>query len=932
MPLTAAHFLRRFRALIIAAWAIPPVFGLGFLVWVVELFEVDQVAAMFATPPLTIFVVAALVGAERYFVRFVGPIVAHLRDPTDARWREAAAARGRRFPLDFWVFFVVYLLLAPVSVMWSADLAYGFEPALRDWFRIELVSLVVSIIVGLPIFLQTIDLFGEAFAALDIRRPQVPITVKVFLVGALAPLLIDTVLVQYYWTATGFFSVGTFAVWVVLELIAVAGAALAVRSFRQSLAPLRAAIRGNDLATVDVDALRPRSTDELGVLVGGLRGLIDRIQGQNELLARRNQILRAGSGFAEVVGRVREVLAEVASADDVAIALVEGAALRVIAAGDVDLDRRGRLRITGARASAVFDELREPEAPARFVARSDGGLDPDLAALTGGEVALQGALRVEGELVGVAFAIYRRARGELVGRARGIFDELLREAGALIASSRARERQREAEARYEELTRFAPDGLVVLDAELRVIQANEAAQALLGAGLRARPELTSFVLDDDARVAVRAQLKRALGDRDVTFESRVLSAAGVAVAVEIRARGLPGAAPQVIALIRDRSAQVALEEQLRHAQRMEGVGRLAGGVAHDFNNLLTVIMVASSLLEEKLEGARRDEVREIRDTATRAAELTRKLLTFSRRRFATPQVVDVDAAVSDARRLLARLVPSSIELRFDLAAGARARIDRGQLEQILVNLVVNARDALAMAGTIRVETALVRLDSPAGEVPAGDWVVICVRDDGPGIPEPLQRQIFEPYFSTKAPGKGTGLGLAMVYGFAVQAGGHVQLDSRPGVGSAFSIYLPRTLERVDAPAEQAATAAAQLRVRVLLVEDERAVREIIARTLRSIDAEVVATASRGDEAVALVGDPALEFDLVISDVVIPGLGGTEVIRRIRELRPDARALLISGYADVATIEEISRCGLPFLAKPFTPAELLAAVRGALGRG
>ncbi|MCA9659905.1 MAG: response regulator [Myxococcales bacterium] len=931
MPLTAAQFLRRFRALIVAAWAIPPIFGLGFLVLVVELFERGEVAAMFTTLPLPVFCVVALVGAERYFVRFARPIVAHLEDPTDARWRSAAVARGRRFPLDFWLFFVVYLLLAPVAVMWSANLAYGFEPALIDWFRIELVSLVVSIIVGLPIFLRTIDLFGEAFAAIELRRAQVPITTKVFLIGALAPLLIDTVLVQYYWTATGFFSVGTFAVWVLLELIAIGGAVLAVRSFRQSLAPLRAAIRGGDMATVDVDALRPRSTDELGVLVASYRGLIDRIQNQNELLTRRNLLLRAGAGFDEVVSRVREVLAEVAGADDVALALVDGAALRVIAAGERGVDRGGHLVLTGARAEAVFDELREPDAPARFVARSDGGLDSELAALCGCEVALQGALRAEGELIGVAFAIYPRARGELAGRARGIFDELLREAAALLASSMARERHREAEARYQELTRFAPDALVVVDADLRVLQANEAAEALLGARVREAAELTSFVADDDARVAVRAQLKRALDDRDVTFESRLKKAAGGGVAVEIRARRLPGAAPQVIALIRDRSAQVALEEQLRHAQRMEGVGRLAGGVAHDFNNLLTVIMVASSLLEEELEGKQRAQLREIRDTAGRAAELTRKLLTFSRRQFAAPQVVDIDAAVSDAQRLLRRLVPSSIELTFDLQAGARVRIDRGELEQILVNLVVNARDALDDGGAIRVETSLLRIDR-AGDVPPGDWIVIRVRDDGPGIPEALQRQIFEPYFSTKAVGKGTGLGLAMVYGFAVQAGGQVVVDSTVGVGSTFSIYLPRTLERMQATLRPEARAPARLGVRVLLVEDERAVREVVAQILRSVGAEVVAEASRGDEAVALAGDPSLAFDLVISDVIIPGLGGTEVVRRIRERRPDVRALLISGYADVATIEEISRSGLAFLAKPFTPAELVAALADALERG
>ena len=328
--MTPAEFSRRFRLLIAATWAIPPVFGLGFLIFVVDLFDFGQLGQMLLTPPLPIYVVGAQLISDWYFRRFARPIQEYLDDPTPEN-EARALSRAHRFPLHFWVSFLAYLVLAPVAVMWSANLGYGFEPTRVDWFRIELVSLVVSIIVGLPIFLLAIDVFGRAFSRVHWVEPHVRLTHKVFLLGALVPLLIDTMLVQYYWTETGYFSVTTFIVWLVLELLAVAGAVLAVRSFRQALAPLDALIRVEP-EVVDVTTLTPQSTDELGVLASGYKSLLSRFQRKSAILETRNALLRAAreaESNDELVDIVSAAVREACAANDAVVAIRDGDTLRI---------------------------------------------------------------------------------------------------------------------------------------------------------------------------------------------------------------------------------------------------------------------------------------------------------------------------------------------------------------------------------------------------------------------------------------------------------------------------------------------------------------------------------------------------------------------------------------------------------------------------
>ena len=373
------------------------------------------------------------------------------------------------------------------------------------------------------------------------------------------------------------------------------------------------------------------------------------------------------------------------------------------------------------------------------------------------------------------------------------------------------------------------------------------------------------------------------------------------------------------------------EVQLRQLQKMEAVGRLAGGIAHDFNNLLTVIMGRSNLLLHRLaaDHPHRKSLENIEETTQRAALLTRQLLAFSRKQVLTPTVLDVEGVVAGMLEMFQRLIGENIELAFTPGPElGRVRIDRGQAEQVLVNLVVNARDAMPEGGRITIEIAEVALDEgDAGRVaglPAGPYIVLTVSDTGAGMDEHTKARIFEPFFTTKEPGKGTGLGLATVYGIVRQSEGGVTVESQLGVGTSFKIYLPR----VDGVVEEETAAVAPVgrgTETVLLVEDETHVRSLVETVLAEHGYHVL-TAGRPREAVRLAERHAGPIHLLLSDMVMPEMSGSALARQILPLRPEMVVLFMSGYADYPA-EQATGGGL--LQKPFTPDALARAVRGAL---
>ena len=382
------------------------------------------------------------------------------------------------------------------------------------------------------------------------------------------------------------------------------------------------------------------------------------------------------------------------------------------------------------------------------------------------------------------------------------------------------------------------------------------------------------------------------------------------------------------------------EEQLRHAQKMEAVGRLAGGVAHDFNNLLTAIIGYTDLAAERMPadapGTR--EVQEIRKAADRAAALTRQLLAFSRKQFLSPEVLDLTEVVSGLLPMLPRVIGEHIETSATLAGDLRrVKADPSQMEQVLINLVLNARDAMALGGRLTIETANVDLEAAriASErliLDPGSYVMLAVIDTGAGMDAETRARAFDPFFTTKARGKGSGLGLATVYGIVEQSGGAITIDSAPGRGTTVRIYLPATSEQVDTtgatvvpPPALGGTGTETL----LLVEDNDPVRELTAEALRK-RGYTVHEARNAEEAIEWSLSSGIKPRLLLTDVVMPGLSGPNLAARLVQQQPDLRVLYMSGYTEEATaVHGAFLGGIPLLQKPFTPGQLAERVRMAL---
>ncbi len=393
-----------------------------------------------------------------------------------------------------------------------------------------------------------------------------------------------------------------------------------------------------------------------------------------------------------------------------------------------------------------------------------------------------------------------------------------------------------------------------------------------------------------------------------------------------------------LAYLRDITERKSLEDQLRQAQKMEAVGQLAGGIAHDFNNLLTAIIGNAELLLAGMSShdPRRLDVTEINRAAHRAATLTRQLLAFSRKQVLQPRIVSLNTVVTDLSAMLRRIIGEDIELRLELDPGlGQVMADSGQLEQVVTNLAVNARDAMPQGGMLMLRTANVAAEEVAATDPdapplLGPLVAVSVTDTGTGMDERTQARLFEPFFTTKELGRGTGLGLATVYGIVRQSGGHIRVKTQLHRGSTFTVYLPRVEGDSESDAAIRAVAPpARADETVLVVEDEEAVRALARRVLMARGYRVL-TAAGAEEALALVGDGREKIDLLVTDVVMPGMGGPALAERLVDSRPDLRVLYISGYAE----EAIQRHGtLPaggaLLEKPFTADELTIRVREVL---
>ena len=568
-----------------------------------------------------------------------------------------------------------------------------------------------------------------------------------------------------------------------------------------------------------------------------------------------------------------------------------------------------------------------------------------------GEVARNGSRSLD--WMGVPLKVNNNTFGALVvqtysrnirygERDKEILTFVARQLASAVEIKRNEQALRRSEARYRSLVQSSVYGIYRSSLEGRFLDVNPALITMLGYEsaeeiLQLDPENEVFAhAEEHTRLIEEFRRTGRLDGIEVKWKRKDSSS----VTVRISGRAVSSAdepADVLEAIAEDVTDRRVLEDQFRQAQKMEAVGRLAGGVAHDFNNLLMVISGYAEVILASLDAHHplHEKGRAIQQAADRATTLTRQLLAFSRKQLLELKVIDVNAVVQDMERLLRPLIGENVEFDAQLSPeAAHTRADAGQLEQILMNLVVNAKDAMPNGGKLTMQTQNIVVDENhrRGQtfIRPGQYVMLSVSDTGMGMDKETQSRIFEPFFTTKEKGKGTGLGLSTVYGIVKQSGGYVLVQSEEGRGTKFHIYFPRVEGIAEKHAPQSTPAILGGSETVLLVEDEESVRQLVRDTLTAKGYRVV-EAENGEAGLAAAAQHQGKIDLVITDVVMPGIGGRELIKQLAELRPETKVLYLSGYTEDAIISEgtIER-DAAFLQKPFTLKSLSQKVREVLG--
>jgi two-component system, cell cycle sensor histidine kinase and response regulator CckA len=521
--------------------------------------------------------------------------------------------------------------------------------------------------------------------------------------------------------------------------------------------------------------------------------------------------------------------------------------------------------------------------------------------------------------------------------------------GVMLDVSRYRSQEetpQKGEAEFRAVFERVATGIALVDMEGRLIESNPALQRMLGYSeeeLRNRV-FFEFTCIEDAMADADLHKELVSGIRDhYQMEKRYARKDGSLIWGLMTVSLLRGGKDEPefeITLVEDITERKHLEHQLLQSQKMETVGRLAGGIAHDFNNLLTVLSgyTELSLLETGENDRLKGNLEEITKATERASALTRQLLAFSRRQVMDLKVIDLNVLLKNLDKMLRRIIGEDIELRTLPAKNlGRVKTDPGQIEQVILNLAVNARDAMPKGGSLLIETTNIELDEEYARhhigVEPGWYVMLSVTDTGCGMPPEVREHIFEPFFTTKEEGKGTGLGLSTVYGIIKQTGGNIWVYSEVGRGTTFKIYLPRVDEETDAfPSRDDPEALPKGNETVLLVEDDSSVRDLVARILKN-QGYTILEARNGDEAIRIAREHAgKEIHLLLTDVVMPQMGGRELVARFRGLHPGVKVLFISGYSDnTITHQAMVKPGEPLLQKPFSLITLAKKVRDVLDR-
>lgn len=636
---------------------------------------------------------------------------------------------------------------------------------------------------------------------------------------------------------------------------------------------------------------------------------------------------------ASVLGPIRVLLVEDSEQDAMLIAreLRRGGLASTI--HRVETHAAMEAALDGGEWDVVLSDYSLPDLDAHgaYDVVRERGLDVPFIIVSGtvGEEAAVQAMQIgvndyilKGKLARLVPAIERDVREARSRKARRATEQ------ALLAS----------ETRFRRLAESGVIGIFVSDTAGRILEANDAFLRTMG---HTREDLLAGRIDWLAMTPPEA---RAANDRAVAlvgesgfappWETDAVRPDGVRVPLLLAVAKLDER--ETIAVALDLSERKQLEARLRQAQKMDAIGTLAGGVAHDFNNLMSVILSCTGLMLERVaEGdVLHPDLVEVQRAAERAADLTRQLLAFSRRQVLRPVVLDVREVLENMERMLRRVLRADIDLSLHFAAHAgTVRADPGQIEQVVLNLVVNARDAMPSGGKLTIETARVHLGADYAsthvEVTPGQYVMIAISDTGEGMDAATRARVFEPFFTTKELGKGTGLGLSTVYGIVRQTGGHIGVYSEPGRGTSFKVYLPCVAEGpATALSRPPAAAALTGTETILVVEDEAQVRAVLVSVLRRLGYTVLEAQNAG-EALLVAEQLAGGIDLLLTDVVMPKMSGPELAARLVAARPSMKVLLMSGYPDAAAFNHGVGAAVPFLPKPFTPEVIAGKVRDVL---
>ncbi len=822
--LSGAEFRRRFRWLVFHAWNIPPMFGLGFIL-LIGVLTPAQLLGILTTPLEPAYILGWLAFALWFLPRQVRPLADWL-DRRPGSSPEAALRAVRRFPVTFWAMFLFYLVIAPASVIWAAELYTDYVAKPLDWFRIELVALIVSIIVGLPIFFRIFDLFGHALGGLTLARPIVTVRTKVFLIGALVPLLIDTMLVQYYWTRTGYFTVETFGVWLLLELLAIGGSLIFAHSFGQSLAPLQQLIGApRPLPAARIAALTARSTDELGLLTSDYRSLLEELRLQGEILDLSNRLLRsagAESGTAEVLTGVVNLCRQAIAADQAFLIVHDPATGTLVGVAQTDAAYRaeGHYRLALTDQSLAVWAFTHRQTVAVADAPGDPRVSPQLCARFGIRSAMAAPLRLGEEVLGVLMVAHTQRTCAYGARECALIEGLAREAAFALHAQRLREERERAEAarreqaeRVQMLMDATEEGIYGVDSQGLCTFVNRAALRMLG---YARPEdllgrnlhaLIHHTRPDGApypKEQCRVRLAMLAGDTAHADDEVHWRADGSSFPVEywsrpiVRAGEIVGAVVSFVDITQRKQAEAELA---RHRERLEERVRertaelrtlnreleaFSYSVSHDLRAPLRAIDgFAQALMEDyagRLDALARDYVGRIRNGAQRMSALIDDMLQLSRvsRAELHPADVDVTAMAGEIVDQLAAAEPGR-QVAVEIAPGLRAHADARLLHIVLTNLLDNA-----WKYTSKTRGAHIAL----GRQCINGCDAFYVRDNGAGFDPRYAGKLFGAFqrlHGSEFPG--TGVGLATVARIVHRHGGRVWAEGKPGAGATFYLVL-----------------------------------------------------------------------------------------------------------------------------------------------